>query len=134
MSTAEQHARLRQLPHGLAGAPPLYATEDVPLVDKIIHAHAFLGACDWWIAEFDGDDTLFGYADLGDPDNAEWGYVSLVELSQIRGQVAVQVLAARGPWSQYQPKIVNGRPVRFQTVSVEWDQHWTPKPFGGIER
>jgi hypothetical protein len=46
--------------------------------------HFFLGACDWYAAEFDGDDTFFGFAILnGDYFNAEWGYFSLSELDSI---------------------------------------------------
>ena len=62
----------------LVAIPLLYETEAVPLDDKIIHLHYFLGGCDWYIAELDDDSWLaFGYADLNDPQNAEWGYVSL---------------------------------------------------------
>ena len=35
--------------------PRLYATEDVPAKDKVIHIHFFLGNSDWYIAEFDVD-------------------------------------------------------------------------------
>ncbi len=53
-----------------------------------------------------GDDRnvealAFGYACLGDPQCAEWGYVSLVELEGV---------LARG------------------VFPVERDLHWTPKP------
>lgn len=44
------------------------------------------GAGTWWITEFDGKDTLFGYATLGMGDDCdEWGNVSLKKLEQIRG-------------------------------------------------
>lgn len=71
----------------LAVIPPLYATEHVPAVDKIISAHYFVSGCasDWWIVELDPDNGLaFGYARLaGDDQNAEWGYVSLPELETL---------------------------------------------------
>ena len=61
----------------LAKIPKLYQTEGVLLKDKPIHLHFFLGGCDWYIAEFDGDDTFFGYAIINnDLENAEWGYIS----------------------------------------------------------
>ena len=40
----------------LAKLPKLYETESVPLKDKIIHLHFFIGSCDWYIAEFDTDE------------------------------------------------------------------------------
>ncbi len=43
--------------------------------------HFFYGGSDWWITEWDGKDTFFGFACLnGDWQMAEWGYVSLSEL------------------------------------------------------
>lgn len=67
--------------------PRLYATEKVPVPDKLIYLHFFIGSCDWYIAEYDGDDTFFGYAILnGDLECAEWGYVSFAELKEVRVQ------------------------------------------------
>ena len=74
-------------PDKLAAIPRLYATESVPLKDKIIHMHFFIGGCDWYIAEFDGEDLFFGYAILnGDTQNAEWGYISFSELKEIKSR------------------------------------------------
>ncbi len=82
--------------------PALYETEGVPLEDRIVSAHYFIGACDWWVVELDPVKALaFGYACLGDPQCAEWGYVSLVELEGV---------LARG------------------VFPVERDLHWAPKP------
>ena len=68
----------------LSQLPRLYQTEKISTTDKIIHLHFFLGGCDWYIAEYDGKDTMFGFAILnGDTQNAEWGYVSLAELKEI---------------------------------------------------
>ncbi len=66
--------------------PSLHGTEDVAAKDQIIYMHFFIGGCDWYIAECDPDERLFfGFAVLnGDLQNAEWGYVSLDELRQIR--------------------------------------------------
>ena len=36
----------------LAKIPMLYETENIPLMDKIIHLHFFIGGCDWYIAEY----------------------------------------------------------------------------------
>jgi hypothetical protein len=58
--------------------------------DPIVHLHYFVGACDWYIYEKDKgapDDKpedfqsqARGYANLGDPQNAEVGYISLPEM------------------------------------------------------
>lgn len=61
--------------------PRLYETEKIPIEEKLIYLHFFIGSCDWYVAEFDGDDTFWGYAILnGDLQNAEWGYFSFAEL------------------------------------------------------
>jgi hypothetical protein len=82
-----------------AGIPRLYATEDQPTRDKVLHLHYFVGGCDWWIAEYDpltGDG--FGYACLGDPGNAEWGYASLVELEGVAVQRGLLVVERDLDW------------------------------------
>lgn len=85
----EVNRRLRGhdfLPVGeaLTAIPLLRASEHVPLAEKTIHLHFFIGACDWYLAELD-DDTweAFGYANLGDPQSAGWGYFSLLELEAV---------------------------------------------------
>lgn len=67
----------------LAKLPPFYSSEPTPIEDKIIYMHFFLGSADWYVAEFDGQDTFFGFVNLGDPMNAEWGTFSLQELDEI---------------------------------------------------
>jgi hypothetical protein len=68
----------------LARIPRLYETESTPIKDKLIYLHFFIGSCDWYVAEYDGDDLFFGYAILNnDTDNAEWGYVSFAELKSL---------------------------------------------------
>ena len=68
----------------LARIPRLYATEGQPLEDKLIYLHFFIGACDWYISEFDGQDIFWGFAILHeDYENAEWGYISFSELKAI---------------------------------------------------
>ncbi len=69
----------------VAGIPGLYGTEKVPLDEKVIHLHYFVGRCDWWLVEYDPKERRgFGYACLGDPICAEWGYVDLTELERIQ--------------------------------------------------
>jgi hypothetical protein len=67
-------------PELIHALPELYSTEGVSLAEKQIHAHYFVGGCDWYIAELDrSDGTAFGHCDLG-MGFPEWGYVNLVEL------------------------------------------------------
>lgn len=92
----------------LDSIPRLYATEKTPLAEKVVWLHYFVGACDWYVMELGEDRRIaFGWADMGDPQNAELGYVDLVEL--------------RG--------IVVKHPMGFE-VAVERDLHWKPVPFG----
>lgn len=65
--------------------PRLYDTEHIPTKDKLIYLHFFIGGSDWYVAEYDGDDTFFGYVVLnGDLECAEWGNFSFAELREIR--------------------------------------------------
>ena len=66
--------------------PAMYATEKIPLKDKIVHMHFFIGGSDWYATEYSKEDRLFfGYAILNnDEQNAEWGYFSLDELADIK--------------------------------------------------
>ena len=68
----------------LAKIPKLYETENIPLKDKLIYLHFFIGGCDWYIAEYDGD-LFWGFVILNnDFQNAEWGYISFRELKEIK--------------------------------------------------
>lgn len=63
--------------------PETYAQEAVE--DPTVYLHYFKGGCDWYITEKDvqgGVDQAFGYANLGDPQSAELGYISIAELVQ----------------------------------------------------
>jgi len=69
----------------LTKIPKLYETENVPLADKLIYLHFFIGGSDWYIAEYDGEDLFWGNAILNnDHINAEWGYISFSELKEIK--------------------------------------------------
>lgn len=73
-------------PAQLARLPALYATESTPWPEKLIYEHFFLGASDWYMAEYDPKQRIFfGFAILNaDFDNAEWGYTSYRELRALR--------------------------------------------------
>jgi hypothetical protein len=69
----------------LAKMPRLYATENIPLKEKKIYLHFFIADCDWYMAEYDGDDLFWGFAILnGDLSNAEWGLISFAELKTLK--------------------------------------------------
>lgn len=70
----------------LAKLPAFYSTEEIPLKEKVIHMHFFIGGCDWYAIEYNPEDKLFfGFAILNnDYDMAEWGYFSLQELSELK--------------------------------------------------
>jgi hypothetical protein len=59
--------------------PRLYATERIGFEEKVIHKRYVFGVAYWLIAE-QTEDVAFGFADLGNPDFAEWGYISITEL------------------------------------------------------
>ena len=86
--------------------PKFYETEHIPLEEKLIYLHFFIGGCDWYVSEYDGDDLFFGFAILnGDYEMAEWGYISFAEMKSIR--------------------------VSFLEIDCETD--WTPKKASEIE-
>ena len=73
--------------------PALYATNRVPLDDKIVHVKFFnpYGCATWWAVEGgpetddegeEVDFTFFGAVDLGMTEEPEWGYFSLRELEE----------------------------------------------------
>ncbi len=79
-------------PEQLSRLPRLYETENVPLKDKPIYLHFFIGGCDWFASEHDRKDLFFGHTTLnGDTKMAEWGYISLSELMQIRVPPGIEV-------------------------------------------
>ena len=88
--------------------PQLHSTDSTPLAEKTIVARLFALGCaaTWLVAEYDQQQNLaFGYADLfgqGEAGGAEWGYVSIDELEELK---------------------MMGIP------RVEVDRHFTPKPF-----
>ena len=84
----------------LAQIPALYSTENTPLKEKVIREHFFIGGCDWYVCEYSPEEQLFfGFVILNnDTQNAEWGYFSLKELSELK--------------------------VSF--LEVDGDLHWTP--------
>lgn len=92
----------------LAKIPAFYSSEEVPLKEKMIHMHFFIGGCDWYAAEYDHESQcLFGFAILNeDYEMAEWGYFSLQELCDLK----------------------------VKLIEVDRDLHWQPKKACEIEK
>lgn len=68
----------------LSKIPELYETESIPLKEKLIHLHFFLGGSDWYVSEFNGTDTFWGFIILNRNDSyGEWGYFTLHKLDQL---------------------------------------------------
>jgi hypothetical protein len=59
-------------------------SEDVNALEKVVYLHFFIGGCDWYVTEFDQEDTFFGFVILNnDLEMSEFGYFSFLELKEI---------------------------------------------------
>ncbi len=72
----------------LSKLPELYSSGHIPIMEKVIHMHFFLGGCDWYAAEYDKNlQDFFGFVILNnDYAMAEWGYFNFVELYELKVQ------------------------------------------------
>ncbi len=91
MLQGEEGLYFQDLLNGLAAdikAMPQTGETDGQGDKAVVHLHYFMGNFDFWITERDmGNGTAdvrqhqaFGFVNLGDPENAELGYISLPEL------------------------------------------------------
>ena len=104
--------------------PRLYANQNAETAaDIIIHLHFFVAGCDWYIAEYDGDDMFFCFANLGDPINAEWGYVLYSDLKSV----------AEAGMGAPVHDADTGKHMGDLPLFVEWDENWQTKPFKEIK-
>ncbi len=71
--------------------PALYSQEHVK--DPIVYAKFFTpdAGATWLVTEFDGEDLFFGWACLGNIEDAELGYFSLSEIGAVRGALGLPV-------------------------------------------
>ena len=85
--------------------PKLYEQEHA--TDPIVFCKLFnpYGNGTWFITEFDGEDTLFGYAKIHE---GELGYISLKELEELPAYIL-------GRWNHEIP-------------GIELEKHFTKKP------
>lgn len=83
---------IKNLENIIEQIPGPYGQDGVPADDKIVYLHYFHGGCDWYITERDEwgiQYQMFGYANLGDDEMAEWGYVGVPELEDSRVELAL---------------------------------------------
>lgn len=108
MREANQGVRKHKLlPKSIANKiPKLYATEEMKPKDKKIYIKFFSPYSNytWYVAEYDGKNTFFGFVDGS---YGEWGYFTLSELANANR---------------------NGLPL------VERDKYFKPKKFSLIRR
>jgi len=99
--------RNQPAPEELNRLPGLHETYNTLLRDKMIHQHYFLGATDWYMAEYCPKTRIFfGYEIMkNDHRNADWRYPSLDELLRMN----------------------------MRGMEVNHDLHWATKRFDGIE-
>ena len=71
--------------------PKLYAQDGAK--DPVVPAKFFnpCGSGTWYATEFDGEDTFFGWVDLGFHSEAELGYFSLKEFENFRGPLGIGI-------------------------------------------
>lgn len=68
-----------------AKIPKLYETDGISFDQKTVHEIYVLEKIQfyWLVVEYDPAEKLaFGYANLNDDLNAEWGYISIAELEE----------------------------------------------------
>lgn len=73
----------------LKSIPKLYATENTPLDEKVIHCKFFGAHLTFYVAEAleepNGDITFFGFVyNASNPHGSEWGYFTLRQLESIK--------------------------------------------------
>jgi hypothetical protein len=70
--------------------PPLYATEEIPLEEKMAQVKFFTpdSSWTWYAVEFDGEDIFWGMVQGFEE---EFGTFSLSELQSVRGKLGLPV-------------------------------------------
>ena len=105
------------MPKGVARKiPKLYATDGIPAEEKKVYVKFFSNASRhrWYIVEFDGNDTMFGYTEVGG--SGEWGYVSLKELYGVRNQFGMPAIE-RDIYGRFPVKFPQAKTASAQKVA-----------------
>ena len=86
VGSVEHWSILDRLTKIIMSMPGPYGQDGVPEDDnKIVYLHYFCGNFDWYITEKDEgihQNQMFGYANLNDDQNAEWGYMNMQEFNE----------------------------------------------------
>lgn len=109
----------------LARIPRLHSGEQIPVRDKLIHLHFHLDGCHWYVAEYDGKEVFWGFVNLNDPTNAEWGYFTFSELHDTVVDIALY-------FTFHQADTLDQTHPTDLPREIEWDHAWVPIPFREI--
>ena len=64
--------------------PRLRPKKEISYEETIIYYHLYISKCEWFVAEFDGEDLLYGFVIVnGDFSGGKWGYFSYLDLHKI---------------------------------------------------
>lgn len=77
--------------------PALYSQENTPDPMVVVKFFSPYSQAVWFVTEFDGEDTMFGWADLGFGEG-ELGYMSLSELSETVGRLGLPLVERDCHW------------------------------------
>lgn len=125
--------------------PHTYQTEKTDTDDKIVYLHYFMGGSDWYVVEKDKlmpQNQAFGYAILGgDTINAEWGYISILELIQNGVELdfyftPVKFLEVKKKWNKEKPEVTGLSEIdKLNSIDTESFDYWFERysAWGGSE-
>ena len=103
----------------LARLPALYSNENKKASDVIVHVKLFVSSATWYITEYNPDEKLaFGFINLGDPEMAELGYISIAELEQLEVPINVRMRTRVGAVCVGSSKVE--RDISFIPCSLEY--------------
>ena len=80
---------------GVVSTMPKTGETDGKGLDALVYLHYFTGGCDWYILETDigvegesnNQEQAFGYVNLSDDYNPEFGYISLPEIFSVGAEL-----------------------------------------------
>jgi len=68
----------------LSAIPELHETKEIPFKNKLIYLHFSIFDCDWYIAEYEKDNTFLAFVNfIGGSRKGEWMYVNFNDLKDI---------------------------------------------------
>ncbi len=86
--------KIKEMASLIEKMPKTGDNDEVESLDQLVaYLHYFCGGFDWYVTEKDidtdneGQIQAFGHANLGDPQNAEFGYLCLPELFSVDAEL-----------------------------------------------